>query len=46
MSMIDKFISWLYTRKIFGVRCSDFEDGCCVCSAWETHDELFNEQEN
>jgi hypothetical protein len=38
--MIDWFISWLYTRKLYGPRCSDFEATCPCCEAWQNHDEL------
>lgn len=40
--MIDRFISWLYTRRIFGKRCVDYDPGCACCEAWATHDWLFN----
>ena len=39
--MIDRLISWLYTRRLFGPRCSDYKSGCACCEAWEFHDELF-----
>jgi len=39
--MIDRMISWLYTRRIFGPRCSDYEQECSVCAAWKLHDEIF-----
>lgn len=38
--MIDRFISWLYTRRFYGPRCPEFGDGCPVCEAWEQHDEF------
>ena len=41
--MIDRFISWLYTCKIFGLRCSEHEQGCPCCDAWKRHDDLFGE---
>lgn len=40
-NLLDHFISWLYTRKLFGPRCSDYEPGCACCEAWKFHDELF-----
>jgi hypothetical protein len=41
--MFDRVISWLYTRKIWGPRCSEFEPECPCCDRWKQHDELFNE---
>jgi len=41
--MIDRFISWLYTRRIWGSRCIDYDPGCPCCEAWATHDWLMNE---
>jgi hypothetical protein len=41
--MFDRFISWVYTRRIFGPRCADYEQGCPVCDAWNFHDDLFGE---
>ena len=42
--MIDRFISWLYTRRIWGQRCIDYDPGCPCCHAWELHDFLFNDK--
>lgn len=42
--MIDRFISWLYTRKLFGNRCYEFQEGCPVCEQWKLHDEMFAQQ--
>ena len=41
--MFDRFISWLYTRHIWGPRCSEYQEGCPCCEAWATHDEMFND---
>lgn len=35
-------LSWLYTRIIFGPRCTTAEPLCLVCRKWTVHDELFN----
>ena len=40
--IIDRFISWLYTRKWYGPRCPEHETGCPCCDKWREHDELFN----
>lgn len=40
---MDRFISWLYTRQIWGDRCSAYEPDCHCCKAWRLHDWLFNE---
>lgn len=40
---VDHFLSFLYVRKLWGERCSDFEPECVVCQRWQEHDELFNE---
>lgn len=39
---IDLVISYVYTRRLFGPRCEEHMDGCPVCDAWRTHDEIFN----
>jgi hypothetical protein len=39
--MFDRFVSWLYTKRIWGPRCSHFHPDCAVCGAWKLHDELF-----
>jgi len=41
--MVYRFVSWVYTRMFFGPRCPDFEPECCVCQAWQEHDELTEE---
>lgn len=41
--MLDRLLSWLYTRKVWGPRCSERETGCACCDAWATHDWLFRE---
>ncbi len=41
MKMLDRFISWFYTRRIYGIRCSTYSVGCACCGAWKFHDELF-----
>ena len=43
IGMIDRFISWVYTRKMWGQRCIDYDPGCPCCEAWATHDWLMNE---
>ena len=43
--MIDRFISWLYTRRMYGPRCSEYESGCIVCEQWKLHDEVFGDKE-
>ncbi len=44
-NLIDKFISWLYIRRIWGERCDEVEPKCLCCEKWIEHDELFNEEE-
>ena len=39
---VDQFISWLYTRRLYGPRCPDFEPTCHCCKAWKWHDEVFD----
>ena len=39
---LDHLISYVYTRRLFGPRCEEHMDGCPVCDAWRTHDEIFN----
>jgi len=39
---INHIISWLYTHRIWGPRCDEFEPACWVCNAWAKHDEWFN----
>ena len=41
--MIERFISWLYTRKIWGPRCGEYEPECICCQKWAIHDEIFND---
>lgn len=41
--MIDRPLSWLYTRRLWGARCLDYDPGCACCEAWATHDWLFND---
>ena len=40
--IIDRFISWLYTRRVWGPRCDEDQLGCPCCDKWREHDELFN----
>jgi hypothetical protein len=40
--LFDRLISWLYTRRIWGPRCSEYEPGCPCCERWRQHDDLFN----
>lgn len=46
INFIDRFISWIYTRRIWGVRCSVIDEECMCCQKWIEHDELFNEGES
>ena len=41
--MVYRFVSWVYTHMFFGPQCPDFEPECCVCQAWQEHDELMEE---
>lgn len=38
---IDRIISYVYTRRLFGPRCKEHMDGCPCCDAWRTHDDIF-----
>ena len=40
--ILDRLISWLYTLRIYGPRCPDYDEGCHCCKAWWEHDNLFN----
>lgn len=40
--LLDRLISWLYIRRLWGPRCGDYEPTCCVCQHWREHDEIFN----
>ena len=42
MHVFDRWLSWLYTYRIAGPRCPDFEPQCACCQGWKYHDELFN----
>ncbi|URC15532.1 hypothetical protein DB2_30 [Octadecabacter Antarctic DB virus 2] len=42
--MINRFISWLYITRMWGPRCPDFDEACCTCRAWESHDDTLNER--
>lgn len=42
MRLFDKLLSWIYTYRIWGPRCPDFEPQCACCKAWAEHDEIFN----
>lgn len=42
MKLFDRFISWLYTYRLFGSRCRVYDRECACCEAWETHDMIFN----
>lgn len=42
-SAIDRFVSWYYTRRLWGERCADYSQGCHCCDRWRRHDEMFNE---
>lgn len=39
---LDWILSYVYTRRLFGPRCSEVEPTCACCQAWITHDEIFN----
>lgn len=39
----DRFLSWLYLRRLWGPRCPDYLQGCPGCEHWREHDETFNE---
>jgi len=39
--MIDRFISWLYIRRIWGYRCAEYSPGCPCCEQWAWHDWMF-----
>ncbi len=41
MNWLDRFISWLYTHRIFGSRCWIYDEECHCCKAWDFHDEMF-----
>lgn len=41
---LDHFLSWLYTYRLWGPRCSDYEPTCACCEAWKVHDEIFNSE--
>ncbi len=43
-SFLDRPISWLYTRWIFGARCPENFRGCVVCDQWVVHDDLWGEK--
>lgn len=38
---IDRVISYVYTRRLFGPRCEEDLPGCACCDAWRTHDDIF-----
>lgn len=37
---LDIILSWLYTRRLYGERCPDYDPNCHCCLAWRDHDEL------
>lgn len=41
MKPFDRFLSWLYIRRIWGPRCPDINAECRVCQRWQEHDDLF-----
>jgi hypothetical protein len=41
-NIFEHFLSWLYTRQMYGPRCSDFAEHCPCCEAWQQHDDIFN----
>ena len=40
--MIDRIVSYIYTRRMYGRRCMDTNPECPCCRAWEFHDDIFN----
>lgn len=40
MDWFDIFVSWLYTRRLYGERCPDYDEHCHCCKAWQEHGEL------
>lgn len=40
---MDRLISWLYTRRIWGARCPDFDPDCYTCRRWAEHDDMFGD---
>lgn len=40
MKLLDRIISYIYTRHFYGPRCPDFQEGCICCEAWALHDEM------
>jgi hypothetical protein len=40
--MFDRFVSWFYTWRVWGPRCTEYEKDCLVCRQWREHDEIFN----
>lgn len=43
---IDHAISWIYSYRLWGPRCPDYEPTCVVCQRWRDHDEIFNDPED
>lgn len=41
-NMINKWIHWLATWRIWGPRCPEHEVGCSCCEHWAEHDWLFD----
>lgn len=39
----DRFLSWLYIRRLYGPRCPDYGEYCPACQQWREHDEVFND---
>lgn len=42
-ALFEHFLSWLYTRQMYGPRCPDYSEHCPGCQAWEKHDDIFND---
>jgi hypothetical protein len=38
---INRLISWIYIRRIWGKRHNDYDETCAVCAKWREHDEIF-----
>jgi len=42
--MLDRWLSWVYVRRIWGPRCSEYEAGCPCCEKWLEHDWHFGKK--
>jgi len=41
--LFNRFLSWLYIRRLYGSRCPGFAEHCPCCQQWQLHDEIFGE---